>query len=274
VPIVTRSSTPKQSSDVLSRLISLEDIEDDGIKMLIYGHSGTGKTRLAATFSVLGPTLHIICSSNKLNEARSIRGHKNIKIVDLKQPDDLSALVAHAKNHKYKTVILDHVTEFCNIVLAKIMKLEKMPEQSSWGLAKQQDYAQMGLQVKEYLRELLDLPCNVLILGQQRSYDTVTDDDGTILIPFVSVAATPAVAGWLTPACDYVVQTFKSRTESVVVKKIGNKEIKTKEKSKEVAYLIRVGPSETYMTKFRVPIGVKLPLVIEDPSYDKLKYLF
>lgn len=260
-------------SSVLSRIMSLEDLPEDGIKLLIYGHSGTGKTRLIGTFAEAGKLLHIICSSNKTNEARSIRGTKGVSIVELKDPSELSELVDYAKVNKFTTIALDHVTEFGNLVLAKILKIDKIPEQLSWGLAKQQEYQQMGLQVKEYLRVLLDFDKNVLIAGQERAYGAVEDDEGKPILPYISVATTPAVAGWLAPACDYIVQTYKSREVIREIKKIGTTEKEVLKKG-PVKYYVRTGPSEVYTTKFRVSPGVVVPDSIVDPSYSKLKKLF
>lgn len=275
MPTVTRNNkvVPKKRGDISDRIFDLDSLEGEKIKMLVYGHSGTGKTRFAGTFSEIGPLLHLICSGNKMNEARSIRGMKNIQISQIKEPNDLSSFCDYALDNNISTIVLDHVTEFCNLVLAKIMGVEKLPEQSSWGMAKQQDYQQMGLQVKEYLRELFDLDMNILVLGQQRTYDTSEDDEGNLLMPYVSVAATPAIAGWLAPACDYVVQTFKQKTESFVEKKVGAKTLKTKIKSEKVQYLLRTGASEIYNTKFRVPVGVELPDFVVDPSYKKIAHL-
>jgi predicted nucleotidyltransferase len=208
-----------------------------------------------------------------MNETKSIRGIEGIQVGEIQEPSDLDMFIEYARENGTVTVVLDHVTEFCNLVLAKIMKLEKLPEQLSWGLAKQQDYQQMGLQTKEYLRGLFDLDCNVIVLGQQRSYDATEDGEGNLLMPYVSVAATPAVAGWLAPACDYVVQTFKRKVEVVTEKKLGTKTIKTKSKSDKVQYLLRTGPSEIYNTKFRLPVGEELPEYIVDPSYSKIKHL-
>jgi len=275
MPTVVRNNkiAVKKKSDMSSRVFGLEDIDEQKIKMLVYGHSGTGKTRFAGTFSSLGPVLHLVCSGNGMNESRSIRGMKGIRVAQIQEPDDLPNFCKYAQEEGITTIVLDHVTEYCNLVLAKLLGLERLPEQQSWGMAKQQHYQQMGLQVKEYLRELFDVDANILVLGQQRTYDSSEDDEGNLLMPYVSVAATPAVAGWLAPACDYVVQTYKQKVQEIVEKKLAGKVIRTKSKGDKVQYLLRTGPSEIYNTKFRVPVGVELPDYIVNPSYDKIKHL-
>jgi len=264
--------TVKPGTGASSRIISLEELPYDGIKMLIYGHSGTGKTRLIGSFAEAGKLLHMICSSNKTNEARSIRGIPNIDVVEVQEPSDISDLVAYAKKHRYATLALDHVTDYGSLVLARILKVEKLPEQASWGLATQQQYQQMSFQIKEFLRELIDFEGNVLIAGQQRVFDAVEDEKGSPLLPYVSVATTPAVAGWLAPACDYIVQTYKKHEEIRTVKKIGGKE-KVSVRQGPVQYFLRTGPSEIYTTKFRVPPGTEIPDSIMNPSYATMKHL-
>lgn len=262
-----------KSGGAVSRIRALDRVAWAGEKFLIYGHSGTGKTRLFSTFSTLGRTLHVICSGNKTNEALSIRGTRNVDVVELEHPDELKDLKVYAEAKEYAVLGLDHVTEFSNMVLAKIIGLERMPEQSSWGLAKQQDYQAMGLQVKEYLREFIDFSGRVVIIGQQRTYDA-TEEAGSDdpVMPYVSVATTPAVAGWLAPTCDYIVQTFKKRETLRVSKKLGStiKEVVTKGATR---FYARTGPHPIYMTKFRVPPGVELPDEIVDPSYTKFAEL-
>lgn len=283
MPQISRQSPPKKPGlkkpgiqpkyvDPVSRIVDLDNISLNGIKMLIYGHSGTGKTRFAGTFSVLGDMLYIVCSGNGMNEARSIRGLPNVKVVDIKNPRDLPALVQYAKKERFTTVVLDHMTDFGGLVLAEILGIEKIPEQLSWGLAKQEEYAQMGLQVKEYLRDLLNLKCNVLVLGQEREFKEGRDDNGDLILPYVSVATTPAIAGWIAPACDYVVRTFKKREKIVTRKMVGKKEIKST-KLGEVKYYLMTGPSEIYNTKFRVPYGTEIMDEVEDPSYEKISSL-
>ena len=267
-------TTKRKSSqtDVIDRVIGLEDLPEEGIKLCVYGRSASGKTRFMSTFAKKGPLLHLICSSNGMNEARSIRGVKNIKCVEIQRPNDLGDMIDYAEDEGFVTIALDHVTGFADNVLADIMGLERLPEQSSWGMAQREQYAQMGLQVKTYLRELLDLDCNVILLGQERIFNS-TEEAGDLLMPYVSVAATPSVAGWIAPAVDYLCNTFTRKEIKTTTKKVGDKTITKKVETGKVEYCLRVGPDATYMTKFRVPPGTELPDVIVDPSYTKISHL-
>jgi len=263
---------PASRKDLIrSRMVSIDDLELPRINMCIYGRSATGKTRLMSTFTKQGKLLHIVCADNHLNEARSIKGMKGITVVPLMHPDELSDLISIAVEDKYTTIGFDHITEFCDMVLAKVMGLEKIPEQKSWGMATQSDYAAMGLEVKTYIRELFDWNGNVIINGHERMYNTKEETD--IASPFISIAATPAVAGWISGNCDYVAQTFIRSKMKVVQKKIGTKVVTRQEATDQKEFCLRVGPHDSYFTKFRVPYGVELPDVIVEPTYDKIKHL-
>lgn len=272
MPVVKTTTKSASTSSATSRIISLNELPDQGIKLCVYGKSGTGKTRLVGSFAKLGPMLHMICSSNGTNEARSIKGTPNVDCVEIQKPQDLLDLINLAKDSKYKTLALDHVTGFSDCVLADILGVDKVPEQGSWGMAKREQYAQLGLQVKTYLRDLLDLPLNVIIVGQERAFD-LEEEAGEVLMPYVSVSATPAVAGWIAPAVDYMCQTFKRDQVKVTSKKMGDKIIESKERTGKREFCLRVGPDSTYITKFRVPPGTDLPDVIVDPNYEKIEHL-
>lgn len=272
MPVVKSTTKSTSTSSAASRIISLNNLPDQGIKLCVYGKSGTGKTRLVGSFAKLGPMLHMICSSNGTNEARSIKGTPNVDCVEIQKPQDLLDLINLAKDSKYKTLALDHVTGFSDCVLADILGVDKVPEQGSWGMAKREQYAQLGLQVKTYLRDLLDLSLNIIIVGQERAFD-LEEEAGEVLMPYVSVSATPAVAGWIAPAVDYMCQTFKRDQVKVTSKKMGDKIIESKERTGKREFCLRVGPDSTYITKFRVPPGTDLPDVIVDPNYEKIEHL-
>lgn len=264
---------PAKAGSAASRIVSIRDVQHDGIKMAIYGHSGTGKTRLAASFAKLGPLLHMVCSSNGVNECRSIMGTKNVDVVEIREPSDLPELIQVARSRKYVTVVLDHVTDYCDLVLARILKLERLPEQSSWGMADLKEYQQQGLQAKNYLRELIDLDCNVILTGQERVYKEAKDEEGETIMPYVSIASTPGVAGWISPTVDYIGRTFKRTKVLIEEKKMGDKTVTIRTVTKDKEYCFLVGPSTVYTTKFRVPPGTELPDVVVDPTYDKLSQL-
>lgn len=280
-PTVTKQS-PKPilagKPSVIDRIAPIGFDEDDGIKVLLYGRSGTGKTSLASTFP--GPILWVICSgSDKPGELRSIdtpEHRARVKQVVLHHSSELRDLVEYvdesSDSGKFNTVVLDHATGFQDLVLKEILGLDELPPQKAWGLASQQQYGQCTLQCKELLRALLSLSCNVVIVAQEREFNT--DNESDLITPYVGAGLTPSLAGWLNTAVEYICQTFirqKMETKKTTVGQgAQSKTIETQVVGKGVEYCTRTGPHSTFTTKFRVPRGTPLPDTLVDADYMKI----
>lgn len=284
MPKITRQTTPanaekltrtfKSSMAVIERISPIQFADADGIKILLYGVSGTGKTTLWSTFP--GPILAIICSGGKKpGELRSVNTpelRRKISTVTLENPDEATDLVEYQKREgKFNTLVLDHVSGLQDLTLMKILGRDSLPAQKGFGIASQQQWGQSTGQCKEILRALLSLDCNVVIIGQERTDRPGEEDAGSELLkPTVGVATTPSLANWLNPAVDYIGQTF-IRGKMITVKKVVAGQEKTyMKRGKGVEYCLRTGPHDIFTTKFRKPKGTALPEVIVDPDYNKI----
>lgn len=278
MPQVTKQSPNNKSrsvakgSSIFDRLLDVsEATQDEGIKMATIGRSGSGKTTLLATFPK--PLLSIVASNSVAGETRSIKDVPGIKVHILQHEAELAELVAEQRRTGYfKTIGLDHVTGYSDLMLKRILNLEDVPAQMGWGTATQQQYGELGAGLKERLRDLLSLSCNVVINSQERESNT-EGDKHEMLMPSVSFALTPSVAGWLGPAVDYLVYSFvrMGKVPSGKKIKVGGKEVDILVEEPE--FCLRVGPHPVYATKFRVSRKFKLPDVITDPSYEKIAAL-
>jgi len=277
-PVVTKTETrPRPSMDgpVLSRLEPVEDSVGP-MKMLVYGESGSGKTVFASTFP--GPVLWIVSSgSMRPGELQSVPHSERGKItkVVLRQTNEVKELCEHVRQTgKFQTVVLDHASGLADDALKEILGLDEIPAQKGWGMASQQQYGQQALQLKTLFRALLNLDANVVIVAQQRTFGGREDGgDPDLLRPTVGAALSPSVAGWLAPACDFVVQMFKKGRTEERVRTIGGKEMRSQERVPGVVYCLRTAPHDTFLTKFRLPKGIELPEYLEDPSYEKVMNL-
>ncbi len=278
MPTITKQTPRKKrkakSGSVIDRIAPIGFEDNVGIKINLYGRSGTGKTTLWSTFPK--PILAIVCSGgSRPGELRSINtpeNRKTIKQVTIKTTDEIRELIDYQnKSEKFATVVVDHATGLQDLTLKEILGMDELPAQGSWGMAKQQEWGQCALQMKEVFRALLSLDCHVVIVAQEREFNTDADED--FLIPFVASALTPSVAGWLNPACDYICRTFIQQKTKEVITKIKKKEIRTIKRIKGVDYCLMTAPHEVFTTKFRLPKGTKLPGAIIDPSFDKINKL-
>ncbi len=257
---------------VLDRIKPVGFDPDDGLKVLLYGQSGSGKTTLWATFP--GPILAVVCSggvaSGELRSVDTPEYRKKISSVSLNSSAELREILTAAPSMGLGTIVLDHVSGFADLLLKEVLGLDEIPAQKGWGLAAQQQYGQATMQAKEYLRAMLNLACNVVIIGQERVFNAKDEGSSDLLQPTVGVAVSPSLAGWLNPACDYVLQAFKRPRMEEKTVKVGGNTIKRMERGKGVEYCVRCEPHEVYHTKFRSPKGTPIPDVIVDPTYDKL----
>lgn len=278
-PVIRRQSpsgTPsKKTGSVLDRIGPI-GFEEEGLKMLLYGRSGTGKTTLWATFPK--PILAVLCSGgDKPGELRSVdtaENRKTIRQVTLNHSAELIEIVDHVKSSgEYATVVLDHASGLQDKILAELLDMDELPAQKSWGLATQQTYGQCTLQCKEVLRKLLGIEANVVIIAQERNFGEESNSD--LIMPTVGAGITPSLAGWLNTAVDYICQTFLRQKEVEKKSTIGvGKSAKVqivKEKIAGVDYCLRTAPHPVFTTKFRQPRGsTPLPEVIVDPDYGKI----
>lgn len=271
-PVVTKQSVKPAAKPPPAPTGSAWDTADT-VRMLLYGQSGTGKTTLWATFP--GPILCLICSGgNKPGELRSINTpeyREKITPKVITSSLDFEREVANAGD--YATVVLDHASGFADMKLAEIIG-KPVPAQKGWGLASQQQYGQLGLQCKENFRTLLNCPGHIVIVAQERVFGGKEDGgDPDLVKPTIGAALTPSLTGWLNPACDFVVQTFKRPVTETRETNIAGTIHKTEVRGKGVQYALRTGPSDLFMTKFRLPRGIELPEYVVDPTFDSIQAL-
>lgn len=148
-------------------LYSTRGVGTDGVKMLVYGPSGAGKTTLAGT----APAPVILSVENGL---LSLRGH-DIPFVIIRDRQDLEE-VYHMLHDgadaliDRKTVILDSISEIAEVVLGE----EK--DRTADG---RKAYGETGDYMGEMVRQFRDLPGRHVLMTAQ--LEQVQDDTGALL---------------------------------------------------------------------------------------------
>ena len=269
-----------KSGSMLSRVQPVLQVDSGGIKVSLYGRGKTGKTRLISTFP---KPIIIIGGEDGTRSIRTINGidfipviidgsknpPKNGKFIYLNEMEDF---IDEIRSSKYATAAIDTASSLSDIFLANILGLSEIPAQKSWGMASREDYGQLGMQMKTVLRKVLQLPTNVVITAHERNFDDDMDSD--LIFPSVGSALSPAVAGWLDGAAEYICQTFiREETETTEIV-IGKGSTATKEKvinkTGNCEYCLRMGPHPVYKTGFRLPPGFTLPDFTANPTYEKI----
>jgi hypothetical protein len=259
---VTQQAIPTPSSNgFFDQAVNIDKLQETGHKVLIFGDSGTGKTTLACSF----PKPLLMVRPDKAEDgSRSVRTTQGISVLPkLTDPDQLAEVCDGQKATKrYKSIVLDGVSNFQDLIVKKHMGYQDVPVQQTYGMVPETDWNFIGIALKQYLRDLLDLTescgTHIVIVGPERVFGIKTkrrdgsdmeEFDSSIVNPKVKVALTPSTTDWLHRACLYNIHTFKR--------------LKTDEEGKltnKVEFCLHVGNySTTYGTKFQVPHGERLP---------------
>jgi hypothetical protein len=258
----------------ISGIQPVGDLPQIGLKFLIYGLSGSGKTTLACSFP---KPLLLIRPEQVEDGSLSVR---TVKGVDVTPYLEISEQMTEICNHQqetgyYKTLVLDGVTKFQDLLVKKVGGLKEIPAQLNWGILTQSDWGVVSNELKEHIRQLLRLcqqGCNIVVLGGERGLNT-ENENVSILMPTVMIALTPSSMGWLHEVCDYNVHTFIRRKTITKTITVAGKAVTKETPVAGVDYCCRIGADAVYQVKFRVPKGTPLPEIIVDATYEKLKRL-
>ena len=232
---------------------------------VFYGRSASGKTTLAATFP--GKKLLIDIRDEGTD---SIIDVPDIDVLSVSSCEEIEDAYWWLKQNagKYSTVIMDTVTmwQFLKveeIVGEKAAKLGKQP--TDWGVMTKQQWGEVAGYMKTWITNFRDLPMEVVFIAQQRTFNVGEDGENEgELDPEVGPSLSPSVMSHLCAAAQVIGCTFiRTRT---ITKKIRKKTIE-----KEVTeYCLRLGPSASYITKFRKPRSISLPDFLIDPTYEEI----
>lgn len=229
---------------------------------LFYGLSGSGKTTLSGTFP--GPVL-VLDIGDKGTE--SISDVEDCEVMEIDSWDDLEMTYWFLKESegKYKTVVLDTVTNLQQLAIAKVNDGDADAKMGfkEWG-----DVVTL---MKEWLVNFRDLGINVVFLAQERKFNVNEDEgiDDNLLLPEIGPRLTPSLSSHLASIVSVVGNTFiRARIEKRTTTNRRGKELIEEYEVPE--YSLRVGPNPYYVTKVRKPKGFTVPETVEDPTYDKL----
>lgn len=219
------------------------------LAMLVYGRSGTGKTTFGGTWPK--PALLIDIREKGTDSVSNIEG---LDVVQVDTWDEFEEVYWYIKQEKkYKTVIIDQVSQLQDVCMESVLKNEgkDVMSQRSWGTVS-------GL-MKTWLlnyRDLIEEGINVLFLAHDRTTDTDSDSEDQI-DPSVGPRLMPSVAGTLNGAVKAIGCTYI-------------REALLEGETRKIEYGLRLGPHAYYTTKLRVPQGASVPESIFNPTYDRI----
>jgi Cdc6-like AAA superfamily ATPase len=96
------------------KIQSTKDVHQDGIKVVVYGASGVGKTVLCST----APNPIIISSESGLLSLNK----KDLPFIEVKSIQEIGEAFNYCKASSYNTICLDSLTDIAETVLAEFRK--------------------------------------------------------------------------------------------------------------------------------------------------------
>lgn len=179
--------------------------------LMIYGESGTGKTVLAGSASVV-PQMSPVIYMDMEGGTESLRStFPDVDVVSVKTAKDMDRFYQALKNdkHPYKTVVLDSESEIQQFFMDDIMQIavdgnDKMeidvPSQREWG---KNLHA-----LRKHVRQFRDLPMNTIFLALSK--DERNDKTGkTKTMPGLSGKMSKEFASLIDVVCYYYLKEVK-----------------------------------------------------------------
>lgn len=122
-----------------------EAAQSNGVKAMVYGVAGSGKTSLARTFDV--PTVVISCESGLLSLA-----DVDIPVIEVKSVADMNdayRICESPEGQQFKAIVIDSISEIAEVCLAEEKRSSKDARAA---------YGQTSEQMMAMLRAFRDLP--------------------------------------------------------------------------------------------------------------------
>jgi hypothetical protein len=230
-----------------------------------YGRSGTGKTTLAGSFP--GPVYLVDIDDDGWDSVSDV---KDLEVTEPKTWEALEEVYwwLKAGDHDFKTVVLDTITNMQTLAIRKVLQDKKKSTERAgdWGTMTKREWGDVAQLMKSWISNWRDLDMEVVFIAQDRLFNFGGDEEevDAELAPEVGPRLSPSVASALNAAVSVIGNTFIRETE--YTKEVAGK----KKQLTRIEYCLRVGPNPVYITKMRKPIGIKLPPVIIDPTYEEL----
>ena len=220
---------------------------DSHFTALLYGRSGSTKTRTAST----APKPLLIDIDEKGTD--SVRNDHNPHVYRVTFWDQVNEVFWYLQSgdHDYETAIVDGLTGLQDLCLAFVLGDEASRDASrDPDMPSRQVYGKVGKLMKTQITNYRNLPMNIIFTALDRKRFTGEDDDDSDEELSIGPALTPSVAGAAERSVALIGYLHK---RAVVKRRKEGKKIKTTRVVR--TRLIIDDPTEKYMTKDRYHLG-------------------
>ena len=152
------------------KIKSTKDVHTNGIKLVLYGASGSGKTVMAAA----APNPIIISAEKGLLSLAD----QDIPYMEVKTIKSLDEAYKYCKDCDHDTIVIDSLSEVTQACLDEFTKT-MLRESSTGKIDKRQAYGKIAEKIGNMIRNFRDLDGkNVIFIAKERKVED--DDTGTI----------------------------------------------------------------------------------------------
>jgi phage nucleotide-binding protein len=229
--------------------LSITKVEERSpyLNILIYGDSGTGKTTVAGSASEVEEMFPVLVVDIEGGTESLRNSYPNVDVVRVRTWREMQALydVLHSGDHKYKTVVLDSLTEIQKFSMYQIMEdvIIKDPSRDP-DIPAMRDWGKNIEQVRRFVRGFRDLEMNTIFTALVRTEKNQRTGVETKL-PSLSGKLAGEVAAFL----DIVVYYYTK--EVIEDDELTTKRLMLTQKTEEVTAKDRSG---------------NLPMIVEEPT--------
>lgn len=151
------------------KIKSTKDVHTNGIKLVLYGSSGIGKTVMASK----APNPFFISAEKGLLSLANV----DIPYVEVKTLNSMGSAYVYAKDSDYETIVIDSLSEVTQACLDEFKK--KMIAESQTGkIDARQAYGKIAESIGNLIRNFRDLDGkNVIFIAKERK---VMDEDSKV----------------------------------------------------------------------------------------------
>jgi AAA domain len=300
MPSIEQQKPPRKvkaesNGSILSEAIDIQDLIADYIKIAIYGANRVGKTYIASKFPK--PLLLISFEPGQSGGAKTAKAEQGVSfihIVNKGEKDHRGVLQREWASTKavnlanelrvscpFKTIVLDTVTSFQDLILQEILDLPQVVDQLNWGMVTEDQYRQRSERTREVLRPFINIDAHTVFLAQMKDHNAIRGDRSTSKMlrgqhseSFFSVDLGGATAKWLQDSCDYITHLFQEKEVKLVpgrlIKIPGTDKTRpgtpTEVETGKMLRRLRTMFHPNYMAGCRSEVPLNIPEFIEVPS--------
>lgn len=241
-----------------------------GLKAVLYGKAGSGKTTLACTFP--GPALILDVKEKGTDSVLDVKGLKVIQVDEWDEVQDVYWMLKKS-DHPFKTVIWDTVSQVQDLYIIELLQESNrdVDNPGGWGTMTKKMWGEVSNKLKAEIVNWRDLDMNVVFIAHDRVFvpggDDEERDESEEILPSVGPRVMPSVADVLNAAVGVIGNCFVRQHIKPRRKLKSGKIIKEK---RRIEYCLRIGPNAIYATKMRKPRKIMLPDILVDPTYKSI----